>query len=29
MIVSAGLALPWVGQTLPSATYTLGTDQIR
>ena len=25
MMVSAGLALPWVGQTLPSATNRLGT----
>lgn len=29
MIVSAGLAEPWVGITLPSATNRLGTPQTR
>ena len=29
MIVSAGLAAPWVGMTLPSATNRFGTPQAR
>jgi hypothetical protein len=29
MIVSAGLALPWVGITLPSQTNRLGIPQTR
>ena len=28
-IVSAGLAEPWVGSTLPSQTSRLGTSQVR
>jgi len=28
MMVSAGFALPWVGQTLPSATKRLATAQV-
>ena len=29
MIVSAGLALPWVGSTLPSVTNRFGTAKVR
>ena len=29
MIVSAGLALPWVGSALPSVMYRLGTANVR
>ena len=29
MMVSAGLALPWVGSTLPSVMYRLGTAKLR
>ncbi len=29
MMVRAGLALPWVGSTLPSVMYRLGTAKLR
>ena len=29
MMVSAGLAAPWVGSTLPSVMYRFGTAKLR